>query len=124
MHWRVCRRLLTNARRSSGKRAGPTPSVTTAQVVYNRPALAHARTSTPVRTSAKKEFIGYLHTFPGVTILAIMGRTLGRGWPSRRACSSGNPDFLWLYAANESVFQGATLFVALIADLLFTRVLR
>ena len=77
-----------------------------------------------MRTPAKTEFIGHLDTFPGVAILAIMGAHAWSGVAFASDVRQRDPDFLWLHAANESVFHGATLFFALIAGLLFTRVLR
>ncbi|MEO8746120.1 MAG: acyltransferase [Rhodanobacter sp.] len=80
---------------------------------------------------SKKEFIGYLHAFRGIAILAIMGAHAWSGLGERAWSGPGvqsdilsSTGFQWLYATTEGLFHGTTLFFALISGILVTRVLR
>ena len=69
-------------------------------------------------------FIAYLHGFRGIAILAIMGAHAWSTFGHLSGVQDSNPQYIWLYAATESLFHGTTLFFALISGVLVTRVLR
>ena len=79
-----------------------------------------------------KEYIGYLHGFRGVAILAIMaahawsmlGKEAWSGLDAQFAALTSSADFRLLHAITEGLFHGTTLFFALISGILVTRVLR
>lgn len=73
--------------------------------------------------AANKPFIGYLHSFRGVAILCIMAAHAWSLLGYFSGAQARDPDYIWLYAATESLFHGTTLFFALISGVLVTRVL-
>lgn len=74
-------------------------------------------------TLGKHGFIPALHGFRGIAILAIIG---AHAWSisALSAARAAHPDAVWLSAGLGTLFNGATLYFALISGILYTRVLR
>ena len=76
-----------------------------------------------MHTPQKPDFLGYLHSFRGFAILAIIGAHAWSMLGSMSGLQESHPDYIWIYASTETLFHGATLFFALISGILYSRVL-